>query len=425
MDRSKKKSLALVVAAVLANVSLNVAAIEPASATNTNDFSGLNQSYGKWHQTIEEQTGELITFEDRDGIAYIQGDIILGKTADVLNGVNFANPQSVMNNRTASEDAIDSVIRPGTNTRWPDGVVPYTLDSGLSSAVKQQITYAMDHWSSNTAVTFVQRSGQSNYVHFQPASGICSSQVGMVSGGQAINLDSDARCGNGATIHEIGHAMGIWHEQSRSDRDNYITIDLSNVPSENHHNFDKAGFRGEDQGSYDFNSIMHYGAWAFSTQGSSGPAVITPLDNSIPLSSLGQRNGLSSGDLASIAHMYPGDTGGGGDKTFTNDSNYTIPDNDSTGITSPIDVSLADSSGTASVSVNIVHTYIGDLKIELITPDGGTYTLSDQSGGSTQNLSTTYSLNTQGANTQGTWKLSAKDLAGQDVGYINSWSLSF
>jgi len=117
--------------------------------------------------------------------------------------------------------------------------------------------------------------------------------------------------------------------------------------------------------------------------------------------------------------------GGGGTQTYTNASDYTISDN--TTVDSPITVSGRSGNGLSStqVAVNIVHTYIGDLKVDLVAPDGSIYTLHNHTGSSTDNINQTYTVNLSGEVLNGTWKLRVNDNAGGDVGYINSWSVTF
>ena len=121
-------------------------------------------------------------------------------------------------------------------------------------------------------------------------------------------------------------------------------------------------------------------------------------------------------------------TGGGtGTQTYTNSADYSIPDNNATGISSPITVSgrTGYGSATTSISVNIVHTYVGDLKLDLIAPDGTVYNLRTNTGGSADNIVETYTKNLSTELLNGTWKLRVIDSAGADTGYINSWSITF
>ena len=71
-----------------------------------------------------------------------------------------------------------------------------------------------------------------------------------------------------------------------------------------------------------------------------------------------------------------------------------------------------------------MHTYIGDLVVSLVAPDGSTYVLHNRSGGSADNINTTYTVNLSGEARNGTWTLRVTDNAAQDTGYLNSWTLT-
>ncbi|WP_196139978.1 proprotein convertase P-domain-containing protein [Aliikangiella sp. G2MR2-5] len=133
-------------------------------------------------------------------------------------------------------------------------------------------------------------------------------------------------------------------------------------------------------------------------------------------------NGYSSFSGVSLTGTYTEGSSGG---SFENTGNYSIPDNNSTGITSPISVTRSGSSGTVSVDVNIVHTYIGDLIVDLIHPDGTVYNLHNRSGGSADNINQTYSVNVGSKDSNGTWNLRVRDRASRDTGYIDSWKITF
>ena len=111
-------------------------------------------------------------------------------------------------------------------------------------------------------------------------------------------------------------------------------------------------------------------------------------------------------------------------KSATNASDVQIPDN--TTVSSSVSISgcAVAPSSTSKVAVNIVHTYIGDLVVSLIAPDGSSYVLHNRAGGGTDNINQTYTVNLSGETANGTWKLQVRDAASADTGYINTWTLT-
>jgi PKD repeat protein len=118
-------------------------------------------------------------------------------------------------------------------------------------------------------------------------------------------------------------------------------------------------------------------------------------------------------------------TGGGGTQTYSNTTDYPI--NDNATVDSPITVSgrSGNAPTNASVTVAIVHTYIGDLKVDLVAPDGTLYNIHNHTGSSTDNINKTVTFNLSSEPLNGTWKLRVNDNAAQDTGYIDSWSVTF
>ena len=103
----------------------------------------------------------------------------------------------------------------------------------------------------------------------------------------------------------VGHTLGLLHEHTRRDRDHYVRIDFTNVQPSFIHNFEQMGGDDPVNGAYDYDSIMHYNSWAFALDRSK-PTVV-PIDSSgRPRADviIGQRSGLSDGDIASIASLY-------------------------------------------------------------------------------------------------------------------------
>jgi hypothetical protein len=223
-----------------------------------------------------------------DGLAMFEGDIVLGTDAQVQ-----ARTQQLRAQMTGAPVA-SGVIIPGAQYRWPKCTIPYTIDSTLTNQAR--VTDAIAHWQANTHYRFVVRSSEADYVTFRPSTG-CSSSVGRQGGQQFINLGTGCTTGN--CIHEIGHTAGLWHEQSREDRDSFVTITWTKIQPGLEHNFDQHITDGDDVGTYDYGSIMHYPRNAFSIDGTD---TITPVTAGV---TIGQRAALSAGDIAAANSLCP------------------------------------------------------------------------------------------------------------------------
>lgn len=111
--------------------------------------------------------------------------------------------------------------------------------------------------------------------------------------------------------------------------------------------------------------------------------------------------------------------------SFENTTDFAI--NDNATVESPITVSgvSGNAPATLQVGVNIVHTFIGDLKVDLIAPDGSVYVLHDRVGDGADNINTSFTVNASSEVANGSWKLRVNDNAAQDTGRIDRWSLQF
>jgi len=151
----------------------------------------------------------------------------------------------------------------GQSRRWPNGNIPYVIASSFSSRERATIAKAMKEYHDMTCIKFVPRTRESAYINIMKGGG-CYSSVGRTSRKQDVSLGPG--CVHTAIIvHEFMHALGFFHEQSRTDRDDYVTIHWDNIIPSMKHNFNKYGQDRIDHlgASYDLCSVMHYGAEAF------------------------------------------------------------------------------------------------------------------------------------------------------------------
>ncbi|MER6348623.1 M4 family metallopeptidase [Streptomyces sp. NPDC001595] len=119
--------------------------------------------------------------------------------------------------------------------------------------------------------------------------------------------------------------------------------------------------------------------------------------------------------------------GGGGGTSFENTADVSVPDNGAA-VTSSVTVTgrTGNAPSNLQVGVDIIHTWRGDLVIDLVAPDGTAYRLKNfSSSDSADNVQTTYTVNASSEVANGVWKLRVQDQAAQDTGYINSWKLTF
>jgi hypothetical protein len=248
-----------------------------------------------------QQAWKKVTYAEVDGRAIFEGCIILGEaeaiktSSERLEGLTEENPDLL----TKPKAEARGVAIKGQQYRWPNGVIPYIINPDVPNP--QRVLDAIAHWHSKTKlIKFVPRTTEKDYVRVKRVISGCASAVGRQGGEQELILADSCKVGN--IIHELGHTVGLWHEQSRADRDKFIKIVFTNVNPGLAHNFNQHILDGIDLNDYDFGSIMHYPAVAFPLDATK--PTIVPLKPLPPGVVMGQRTALSAGDVAAVEKMY-------------------------------------------------------------------------------------------------------------------------
>lgn len=187
-------------------------------------------------------------------------------------------------NRLYSGDIIYEINKPispfGALARlWPRGELVYSFDPALIDSERAAFVQACTDWASATGVIrCVERTDQRNYVRVVEHEGlgcggtptrrrdwVSCSQLGMAGGEQILHVYFQHWGSRSLLQHEIGHALGLIHEQQRRDRDDFVIVNWSNIDRGDHAQFDAPeGLGVENYSSYDFDSIMHYDNCTFS-----------------------------------------------------------------------------------------------------------------------------------------------------------------
>ena len=295
-------------------------------------------------QQYEDYTYENIMYEGREttvrkvGDKYLLGDIVVLPDNIYLELLRKHQASNKKTNEqpTVSGVGIDPLTR--TNNLWPGGVVVYEITQALKNSDinalqpnlrTNRILEAISILGQQTNLTFRERTPSDIYfIHFEP--GVIDNSQGIgrkilfASAGNGQHIELSLKSPVRTIIHEIGHAIGLQHEQNRPDRLDYINLNLANADPDavSQYDIDGNGF-SRMYGTFDFQSIMLYGSFtgaigAFSGNVDPSRPVMTRKDNGATWQ---ENQTLSAGDISAINTMYAGQTGGG----TGNPPNNTVP----------------------------------------------------------------------------------------------------
>nr|XP_057934046.1 low choriolytic enzyme-like isoform X2 [Doryrhamphus excisus] len=185
---------------------------------------------------------------------------------------------------------------------WPksdDGnvYIPYRISRQYSSGERDTIIEGLRSFAASTCIRFTPQRSQRDFVDIQSRSG-CYSFVGRRGRGQVVSLSRQGCVFQQIIQHELLHAMGFNHEQTRSDRDQHVQILLENVIPGMESNFRKINTRNLGT-PYDYNSVMHYGRFAFSRN--RRPTIVPIPDNNV---SVGRATRMSPIDIRRVNILY-------------------------------------------------------------------------------------------------------------------------
>lgn len=236
----------------------------PAEESDVIDLSAIDLKFGQ----PDAKTGDLVkNWKPTDDTnpeelgSYSEGDILFP-----------------MNRSSNSRNGLV-----GQSYRWPNAVIPYEITGSFDSRSMNLIQNAMGVYHKQTCIKFQRRTAKDrDYITIQNAQSGCWSSIGRVGGPQTVNLQSPACTTKvGTILHEFMHAAGFLHEQNREERDQYIDVMYPNIMRGYESNFMKAQ-KGSTSGQgvgYDYGSVMHYSAQAFSANGQ--PTIRTKVNSNI------------------------------------------------------------------------------------------------------------------------------------------------
>ena len=238
---------------------------------------------------------KLVPFREVDGLAIAEGDIVLGTVKELRKPSPNKLVQDEKNKRAEKKSEKKGIVIVGNQFRWLHNTMPYVISQDLT--MPDRVLKATEHITLKTGFKFVKRTNQSDYVHFQWHASSSSSALGKRGRKQVINLADWATVGT--TIHEIMHAMGCFHEQSRHDRDEFIQVHWTNLADGWASQYAQP-INGTDVGRYDYCSIMHYSQFGGARPGLKAFSILKNTACNI-----GQRIAMSRRDILTIKRIYP------------------------------------------------------------------------------------------------------------------------
>lgn len=256
------------------------------SPTNAFDveeaFPGVAGTPATMYLSTPDGTFERTYLHLENGYGVLEGDIILYEPED--ENMSLSEPGGLAG--LSSSEGLEDAIHPASpdhlcgatnpqrggvvswiGRRWPNRRIPWEYHPDVSDDIRDVVGQAIDDLDDALVdVDFAQYNAatdgpDADRIQVVQGTGGCSSPVGRIGGRQTLRISPNCAV-RGTVIHEFSHAIGLWHEQSREDRDSHVTVNTANAVEAHSHNFEKKP--SDDVGNYNTSSIMHYHSCGFS-----------------------------------------------------------------------------------------------------------------------------------------------------------------
>ena len=207
----------------------------------------------------------LYSYKNMGGLAVAEGHIVLG-------AFEFVQAQQALLRGDTPASAALAVVTRERADWWPNGIVPFEIDDALETDARNAVNAVIIELERFTPIRFRLRNGEEQYVRFAKQLQIFSSMtdhIGRGGGRNQISIKTEDDAGNvkdrvlldRSVRHETGHALGMYHEHNRKDRNEFVVLDPDCIDFwygiSGNFEIEK---RSKNIGPYDFDSIMHYGS---------------------------------------------------------------------------------------------------------------------------------------------------------------------